>query len=79
MLIEELVENYSIVTIHGCREIYIQNYLTILELNQTLIKIKAIKELIIIEGKNLRVEYMNKDDIKVMGILLHINFREVSL
>ncbi len=76
--VSQLVENYSILTVHGKREAYVENFNSIMELSDTLIKIKAKKEIVIFEGNGLLVEYMNEDDIKIVGNIEHIRLVEVS-
>ena len=65
--IKELIEDYGIITIHGTSEIYIQNYVSIFEINTNIIKIKTLSGMICIEGNELVIEYMNEIGIKVNG------------
>ena len=67
MIKNELCENYSIITIHGTSEVYVENFISIIELCETSIRIRAKNEIISIEGKNIIIEYMNSDDIKICG------------
>ncbi len=76
--INQLVEDYSILTVHGQREAYVENFKSIMELSDSLIKIKAKKEIVLFEGNGLLVEYMNEDDIKIVGNIEHIRLMEVS-
>ena len=73
----QFAEDYSIITIHGRTEVYIENFKSISELNSECIRIKAARELVIVEGSCLLVEYMNKDDIKIIGNIEHIRLMEV--
>ena len=70
----QFAEDYSIITIHGRTEVYIENFKSISELGGECIRIKAAREL---EGSGLLVEYMNKDDIKIIGNIEHIRLMEV--
>ena len=77
-ILNNLIENYPIITMHGTKEIYIENFNLILSLNETQSKIKAGNEIIDISGKNIVIEYMNKDDIKLYGNINSIKLTEVS-
>ena len=77
-IINKFQENYSIITIHGNTEIYIENFITISILTDTEITIKSVSGTISILGTGLLMEYFNKTDIKVSGRILSINFKEVS-
>ena len=77
-ILNNLIENYPIITMHGTKELYIENFTLILSLNETLTKIRAGKEIIEITGENLSIEYMNKDDIKLYGNIKYIKLTEVS-
>lgn len=77
-ILNNLIENYPIVTMHGTRELYIENFTLILSLNENQTIIKAGKEILEITGENLSIEYMNKDDIKLYGIIKCIKITEVS-
>ena len=77
-ILNNFIENYPIITMHGTKEIYIENFNLILSLNETQAKIKAGNEIIDISGKNIVIEYMNKDDIKLYGNINSIKLTEVS-
>ena len=77
-ILNNLIENYPIITIHGTKELYIENFNLIILLNETTAKIKAGNEIIEICGENLAIEYMNKDDIKLYGNIYVIKLTEVS-
>ena len=77
-IINKFQENYSIITIHANKEIYIENFTTISTLTDTEISIKSNSGNISILGTGLLMEYFNKTDIKVSGRILSINFKEVS-
>ncbi len=74
-IINEFRENYSIITLHGNKEIYIENFISIIELTLETAKIKAQKEIIAINGDKLIIEYLSKDDLKISG---HINTIELT-
>ena len=77
-ILNNLIENYPIITLHGTKEVYIENFTLILSLSETQAKIKAGKEIIEMSGHNLAIEYMNKDDIKLYGNINFIKLTEVS-
>lgn len=76
--INELRENYAILTVHGQCEAYVENFKSIMELGSTVIKIRAVKEILVFEGNRLFIEYMNSCDIKIVGCIEHIRILEVS-
>lgn len=73
----QFVEDYSIITLHGRMELYIENFKSISELSEGCIRVKATREMVVVEGNGLLVEYMNKDDIKIIGNIEHIRLVEV--
>lgn len=77
-IINQFRENYSIITLHGIKEIYIQNFISVMELTCTTAKIRALGEIISIEGEKLQIEYLSKDDLKISGILKAVHMMEVS-
>ena len=77
-ILNNLIENYPIITMHGTRELYIENFTLILSLSESEAKIKAGKEIIEVSGQNIAIEYMNKDDIKLYGRIRCIKLTEVS-
>lgn len=76
--INELKENYAILTVHGQREAYVENFKSIMELDGSVIKIRAVREILVFEGSGLYIEYMNSYDIKIVGCIEHIRILEVS-
>lgn len=75
--INELTESYTIITIHGTREAYIQNFISITELGESTIRIRSQKEILCFKGKNLLIEYMNQDELKVTGLIESVQIMEV--
>ena len=63
-----------IITIHGNKELYIENFKKIYELRNELVKIMTDESIVNIIGNNLFVEYINDSDIKII-----VNFSEVKL
>lgn len=62
-------ENYGIITIHGTFEIYIQNFTSILELEENKVCIRTQNERLNIMGKKLIIDYMSQDELKISGII----------
>ena len=77
-IINKFQENYSIITIHGTKEIYIENFITISALTDTEVTIKSSSGIVSVLGSGLLMEYFNKTDIKISGTIFSINFKEVS-
>ena len=77
-----------IITIHGNKELYIENFKKIgitfnssnlidNELRNELVKIMTDESIVNIKGNNLYVEYMNDSDIKIIGNLSEVKLSEV--
>ncbi len=75
-ILNQFRENFSIITLHGTKEIYIENFISIIELNDVQIKIRAKCEIITVVGERLQIEYMNKDDIKIIGTIHSVHLME---
>ena len=75
-IINEFRENYSIITLHGNKEIYIENFISIIELTLNTAKIIAKKEVITITGDKLIIEYLSKDDLKISGMINTVELLE---
>lgn len=76
-IIKQFSEDYSIVTLYGTKEIYIENFISIIELSEVTARIRAKGEIVTIEGRELQAEFMNKDNIKINGIINSINIMGV--
>ena len=66
-----------IITIHGNKELYIENFKKIYELRYELVQIMTDESIVKILGNNLYVEYMNDSDIKIIGNLSEVKLSEV--
>ncbi len=64
---EEVVSNVPKITIIGFNEILIENYKGILEYEEIYIRVNTYIGIININGFNLNLEQMSKDDILVTG------------
>lgn len=67
----ELLKNYSRVTIIGGEDIWIENYKSILEYSDDIIRFS---NNICIYGQNLSVEEINSEDILIIGKIKNIEF-----
>ena len=70
-------EDFSIVTMHGNYEVYVENFVKVLDFGREVIRIKAKKQILEISGQELYVEYMNKEDVKICGLIENIKFTGV--
>ena len=67
-----------IITIHGNKELYIENFKKINVSNDYILKsIMTDESIVNIKGNNLYVEYMNDSDIKIIGNLSEVKLSEV--
>ena len=70
-------EDFSIVTMHGNYEVYVENFVKVLDFGREVIRIKAKKQILEISGQEVYVEYMNKEDVKICGMIENIKFTGV--
>ena len=70
----EVVSNVPKVSIYGFNEMIIENYRSIIEYENFFVKIKTHIGIININGLNLKLENMNRDDIRITGIIDSIDF-----
>lgn len=71
---EEITSNKPKITILGFEELVIENYKNILEYEEIFIKINTHIGAININGFNLKLIQMNKDDIMITGQIDSIDF-----
>ena len=69
---KDILFGASIMHITGQYEIYIENYKSIIEYNDKIIKVLAKTTKIYITGTNLHIEYFNNDDMKISGRIKNI-------
>lgn len=72
-------EDFPTIIIHGNYDIYIEAFDKIQEFNDSVIELKSKKFRIKITGKNLIIEYMNHDDMKISGIIEGITINEAGV
>jgi sporulation protein YqfC len=68
---KELLKDYSRVTIIGAEDVWIENYKSILEYNEDMIRLS---NNICIYGMNLSVAEIRKDDILIVGKIKNVEF-----
>ncbi len=69
----EIISNVPKITITGFDEIMIENFKSILEYEDFFVRIKTSIGNININGFNLKLNQINKDDISVSGIIENID------
>lgn len=75
---EDVVSGFAIVHCVGNKSIIIENFKAIMEFNDNFVKIKAKKLIVLVQGKNLSVDYYNSEEIKVTGKKIESIYFEVS-
>lgn len=75
---EEITTNKPRITILGFDELVIENYKNILEYDEIFIKINTHIGAININGLNLKLIQMNKEDIMITGKIDSIDFESIE-
>ena len=75
---EEITTDKPKITILGFEELVIENYKNILEYEEIFIKINTHIGAININGFNLKLIQMNKEDIMITGKIDSIDFEEIE-
>lgn len=70
----EVISNIPKITVTGFDELMIENFKSILEYEEFFVRIKTYIGNININGFNLKLNQINKDDICVSGIIENIDF-----
>lgn len=63
----DIILGATIVTIEADNQLYIENYKGIINYTDTCVVVEGKKQKIIIEGKNLEIEYYTNLDMKLKG------------
>lgn len=63
----DIILGATIVTIEADNQLYIENYKGIINYTDTCVVVEGKKQKIIIEGKNLEIEYYTNMDMKLKG------------
>lgn len=71
---EDVVMGIPLLTVSGNNEISIENYGGIIEYTDSLIRIRTKTGKIIINGKNLQVNYYTNDEMKIQGRISSIEY-----
>ncbi|MDE6209709.1 MAG: YabP/YqfC family sporulation protein [Lachnospiraceae bacterium] len=58
----------------GSYEAYIENYKSIIEYNDKKISVRGKKNIVIINGKNLKIDNFTKTDMVIKGIISEVIF-----
>ena len=79
---EKLVDAFSIpkdiamgaalITITGCYEVYVQNFLGIIEYTDKIVRMQTKTGRVIITGNKLHIEYFTNDDIRIKGFIMEV-------
>lgn len=64
------------ITMYGDRELYIENYKSLISYNSTKIETGSKKGKVIITGKNLEIKSIRREDIMISGLILHVEYKK---
>lgn len=64
----------TIVTIEGDNQLFIENYKGIVTYNDKNIVVQGRKNKILVEGKNLQIEYYTNMDMKIKGTIFLVKY-----
>ena len=73
---EEFVSDIPKVTVIGFDRMLVENYKYVLEYQEIFIKIKMKEGMMIINGCNLKMNEMTKDDLIITGIIDSVEFEK---
>jgi len=62
----------ALITITGNYEVYIQNFLGLIEYNDKLIRLQSKSGRVNISGNKLHIEYFTGDDIRIKGFISEV-------
>lgn len=71
---KDILLGAAIVTITGTYEVYVQNFMGIIEYNDKLVKMQTKSGRLVICGKKLLIEYFTNDDVLVKGSISEVRF-----
>lgn len=71
---QDVIRKCAIVTLMGKNQLYIENFRTILEYDDELIKVRTFDGVVFATGTNLKVQYYNSEEIKITGKISEIRF-----
>ena len=73
---KDLMLGAVIMTITGKHEAYVENYMSLIEYTEELIRIQTKTCKLEIRGTHLYIDYYTNDEMKVTGTIEHISFME---
>lgn len=71
---QEIVSGATMINIQGRNSLLLENYKKILEYSDTVIRIQTRQYYVNIFGNDLRIQYYTKEEMKVNGVFLKIEF-----
>lgn len=71
---QDVIRKCAIVTLMGKTQLYIENFKTILEYDNEIVKIRTFDGVVVALGTNLKIQYYNSEEIKITGIISEIRF-----
>ena len=74
----EVISNTPKITMNGFDEIIIENYKNILEYEEFYIKVNTYIGALNINGFNLTLNQLNKEDIMITGTIENIDFEKIT-
>lgn len=69
---KDVTMGVALITITGCYEAYIQNFLGIIEYTDKIVRMQTKSGRIIITGEGLNIEYFTNDDIRIKGYIKEV-------
>lgn len=70
----ELVDRIPYIELCGNKQLYIENYKSIIEYTEDFIKLRLKTSMLSIEGKNLVIEKYSKEELYITGRFQNIKF-----
>lgn len=74
----EVISNEPKITMNGFNEIIIENYKNILEYEEFYIKVNTYIGALNINGFNLMLNQLNKEDVMITGTIENIDFEKIT-
>ena len=71
---KDVVLGASIITMIGKSDVFIENYKGIIEYTEEKIVVQGKKEKIFITGKRLKISYYSKEELKISGNVMGVNY-----
>lgn len=71
---EDVINGAEIISLVGKRNLVIENYVKVLEYELNRIVIKTKRNYVLIEGDNLKIEYLLDEELRITGKIHNISF-----